>query len=69
MDSGDINYAARSIANALFTRGRAGQITRVDIDCIRCAVAGFLACGTHVATAQQFEDFVDLTLRKVVERV
>lgn len=68
MDTGDISYAARSIADALHVQGRSGRITRVDIDCIRCAVAGYLVGNACYPSPQEIEDFENLAMRKFVEK-
>jgi hypothetical protein len=62
MDAGDINYAARSIADALYAEIRAKRIllAYVDGNSIRCTVAGFLAAGSHHPSPKQIEDLETL---------
>lgn len=67
MTAADINLAAKEIASNLHTAGRQGRVTRVDIETIRAAVAGFAAAGAHFFTTEQRQQLEDLTLRKFVE--
>ena len=69
MDTADISYAARSIADAIHVQVNAGRLTHgIDLDSIRCACAGFLACGTQVATAKEREAFEDLAWRMFAQQ-
>ena len=68
MDAADINYAARSIADALSVQAKNGHLARVDLDCIRCAIAGYLAGNACYPSPEQIEEFELVTLRKFVER-
>lgn len=71
MDSGDIPYASRVLAEQLHRDLKANRIDRVNIDTVRVAVACFLlglkAHSGKTATDQQIEYFEKLTLRKIVE--
>jgi hypothetical protein len=66
MDAGDIAYACRDIAERLFVEFEAKRITRVDVETVRAACAGFVAdLAVH---GQTFEDLVECTLRRFVQK-
>lgn len=63
----NISIEAKILAGRLLTLMRSNQIQRVDIDTIRAMIAGYCLGGGIVVTAEQREDFENLTLRKFVE--
>lgn len=65
----NISYCASGIASALLRAMKpGGHVTRVDIDCIRCAVIGYLAAGNYQLSKYDIEKLVDASLRKFVEK-
>lgn len=69
MRAENIQYAARRIAEALHRGLRDKCLVRIDIDSVRCAIAGYLIGAGEQAETQDIEDLEKLTLRKIVEKV
>lgn len=65
----NISRSSSSIADALLRAGKAGHVTRIDIDGIRAAVIGYLCAGALVLTKSDTEQLIEATLRKTVEKV
>lgn len=65
----NISSSAHDIAAALLRAGKAGHVSRIDIDCVRAAVVGYLAAGAHILPKHSVEQLIEQSLRKLVEKV
>lgn len=67
----NISYCSSGIAEALLRamKSKPPVVTRIDIDCVRAAVIGYLAAGPHRLSPYDTQVLIDVTLRRVVEKV
>lgn len=69
IDSHDIAQAAKLISTSLHRDLKAKRLARIDIDSVRCAVAGWNCAAPFLLTVRQIEELENQTLRKIVEAV
>jgi hypothetical protein len=62
-------FIASGVAIALHQALRDKLIAKIGIDDVRAAVVGYMAASHLHPTACQFEELVNVTTRKVVEKV
>lgn len=69
MTPGDIHYAVVDLTARLKKLVAEKRVARIDMDCIRFAVAGYLTHGLYRPDAPQVEEIENLLLRKLVGAV
>lgn len=67
IDFVDYGYAARKLSTSLHRDLKVSRLMRIDIESVRCAVAGYFIGAEYTPTEQQVADLENLTLRKIVE--